>query len=413
MRVYFETYGCTMNQGDTEIMRGIVEEKFEIVESPEACDVAVINSCGVVQRTENKVLRRMHLLRESGKKVLIAGCLPRINYRALKEADGIISALSLNLIGEAVEKVAGGKRYVELSDKAPSKVCVRKHRKEGVIAIVPISEGCLGGCSYCATRFARGRLRSFGTESIVKEVEEAVKHGYREIQLTAQDTAAYGADIGESLPELLHRICRVKGEFRVRVGMMNPGSAQGIADELLECYAEEKLYKFLHLPVQSGDNAVLEKMRRDYCVEDFLEVVRAFRKLGVTLATDVIVGYPGESEESFSKTYRLVEKIRPDVLNVKRFSPRPGTPAARLKDMPDRIKKERSRKLAALHRKIGLEKNKKLIGREFEVLVTENGKNDTLLARTNYYKQVVLKSGGIGGFEKVRIRDATPTYLVA
>lgn len=413
MRVYFETYGCTMNQGDTEIMRGIAAKKFEIVESPEACDVAVINSCGVVQRTENKVLRRMRLLRERGKKVLIAGCLPRINYHAVEGADGAVSALSLNLINEALERVAGGERFVEISDKAPRKVCVHKERKKGVTAIVPISEGCLGGCSYCATRYARGRLRSFKVEAVVREVEEAVKHGYREIRLTAQDTAAYGADTGESLPELLRRICEVEGEFRVRVGMMNPASAKAMADELVECYAEEKLYKFLHLPVQSGDDEVLEKMKRGYCVEDFLSIVRVFKNPGVTLATDVIVGYPGESEESFTKTYRLVEKIKPDVLNVKRFSPRPGTPAAKLKDMPDRIKKERSRKLASLHRRISLEKNKKLIGREFKVLVIENGKNNTLLARTNSYKQVVLRSGEIGGFQKVRINAATPTYLIA
>ncbi|MBI5253059.1 MAG: tRNA (N(6)-L-threonylcarbamoyladenosine(37)-C(2))-methylthiotransferase [Euryarchaeota archaeon] len=325
----------------------------------------------------------------------------------------IIVASCPNLISDAINSVANGRRFVNISDAVLEKSCMYKRRKNRAVAVVPISEGCLGMCSYCATKFVRGKLRSSGIASVVKEVEDVVRHGYREIQLTAQDTAAYGIDIEESLPELLRRVCEVGGDFKARVGMMNPGFALEILDELIDSYRNEKIYKFVHIPVQSGDDAILEKMKRNYCVEDFLEVVRAFRKIGAMLSTDVIVGYPSESEKSFTKTYRLMEDIEPDVLNVKKFSPRPKTPAAKLKDMPDRIKKERSRKLALLHAKIALEKNKRCIGKEFEVLVTEFGKNNTMLARTNSYKQVVLQGANLGEFLKVKIKDAMPSYLIA
>jgi MiaB/RimO family radical SAM methylthiotransferase len=217
------------------------------------------------------------------------------------------------------------------------------------------------------------------------------------------------------LPELLTKICEIPADFRVRVGMMNPEFAFNILDDLIDSFSDEKVYKFVHIPVQSGDNEVLEHMRRGYDVQGFVELVNTFRKgiKDITLSTDVIVGYPTEEEDSFLKTYQLMERIRPDILNIKRFSPRPRTAAGKLKDMPDRIKKERSRKLTALHKKIGLEKNKRYMNQELEVLVTELGKNQTLLGRTNSYKQVVLENGKLGEFKKIKIRKATPSYLIA
>lgn len=413
MRVYFETYGCTMNQGDTEIMRGIVSREHEVVDDPLKCDVAVINSCGVVQRTENKVMRSERNLRGMGKKVLIAGCLPRINFSAVQNADGILSPGNLDLIEEALEAVVKGDRFVNLNHHRLEKTCLPRCRNEGVVAVVPISEGCLGSCSYCATKNARGRLRSFEPGGIIRDVREALSQGCREIQLTAQDTAAYGVDIGESLPGLLQALAEVEGEFRIRVGMMNPENALPIYKELMECFSSEKLYRFLHLPVQSGDDSILESMNRDYTVKEFAWMADTFKKLGGTLSTDVIVGYPGEDEESFLRTYEVIEDIRPDILNIKRFSPRPGTRAARLRDMPGRIKKERSRSLSRLHSRIGMELNREFIGGRFIVLVTEEGKKSTMLGRTDSYKQVVLGKGFLGEFKKVTVKNATSTYLVA
>jgi MiaB-like tRNA modifying enzyme len=417
MKIHFETYGCTMNQGDTEIMMGLVEGKYEVVDSADNCDIAIINSCGVMQFTERKILRRIEELKGLNKKVMVAGCLPNINFKALEKskADGIISARALDRVSDAIQKISNDERFIDVSDRNIQKSCILKKRKAGVIAIVPISEGCLSTCSYCATRFARGRLRSSPLDSIVKEVEDAITKGFKEIQLTAQDTGMYGLDTGKRLPELLTKICEIPADFRVRVGMMNPEFAFNILDDLIDSFSDEKVYKFVHIPVQSGDNEVLEHMRRGYDVQGFVELVNTFRKgiKDITLSTDVIVGYPTENEDSFLKTYQLVEKIGPDILNIKRFSPRPRTAAGKLKDMPDRIKKERSRKLTALHKKIGLEKNKRYMNQELEVLVTELGKNQTLLGRTNSYKQVVLENGKLGEFKKIKIREATPSYLIA
>ena len=413
MRVYFETYGCTMNRGDTEIMMGIAARDHEIVDDPSECDVVVINSCGVVQRTENKVMRRGKILRRRGKKVLIAGCLPRINFSAVQMADGVLSPRNLIRIGDALEAISRGEKFVDITPRRLDKTHLPRCRRKGVVAVVSIGEGCLGMCSYCATKRARGGLRSFDPEGILRDVRQAVASGYREIQLTAQDTAAYGVDIGRRLPELLQSLVEIEGDFRIRLGMMNPEKALQIFKDLLENFSSGKLYRFLHLPVQSGDDAILREMNRGYSVEEFIFMAKAFKKLGGTLSTDVIVGYPGEDEESFRKTYRLIQDVRPDILNIKRFSPRPGTLAAALRDMPDRVKKERSRALSRLHRRISLEENRRYLGEELRVLITEEGKGGTVLARTDTYKQVVVSRGILGEFRDVRIRNATPTYLVA
>jgi MiaB-like tRNA modifying enzyme len=416
MKVYIETYGCTMNQGDSEIIRALVPREHELVGDPRECDVVVINSCGVIRYTERKILRRVSILKDSGKKVLVTGCLPKINVEGIVDsgADAILPARGIGYIGEALQELSRNKRFLKDEENGFEKAGIPKVRGSSSIAIVPIAEGCLGGCSYCATRFARGRLRSFELERIVKEVEECVARGYRELQLTAQDTAVYGRDKGGSLPELLRRVCEIKGEFRIRIGMMNPRYAVEILDELIEACRDEKVYKFFHIPLQSGDDRVLRHMNRGYTVGDFIGIVKALMRNfpRLTISTDVIVGYPTESKESFQKTYDLIGAIKPDILNITRFSPRPGTGAFGLKDMPDRYKKERSRKLTSLHKNISLKINKKLIGKEFDVLITENGKNDSLLGRTDFYKQVVIKNGIIGEIKKTRIIDAKYNYLI-
>ncbi len=417
MKLYFETYGCTMNRGDTELMMGLAAQQHELVSTLDECEVAVINSCGVIEFTERKILRRIKEIKRMNKMVLLAGCLPKISSMVTETsgADAVLGARNQNLINEALERLQRGEKFFNVSGDGLDKTLAPKIRMQSTIAIVPISEGCLGKCTYCATRFARGKLKSFSIESIAGEVKEAVAHGSKEIQLTAQDTGVYGLDSGCRLPELLKHICEIDSNFRVRVGMMNPEFVLEILDELIEAYCDEKIYKFLHLPVQSGSDEVLAHMQRGYSVRDFVSIVDAFRKnlKDVTISTDVIVGYPIEDEEAFSATYKLIERVRPDVLNITRFSPRSKTPAAELRDMPHWVKKERSRKLTSLHRRISREMNQKFVERELEVLITECGKNNTLLGRTNAYKQVVLSKGELGEFQKVSIRGATPSYLIA
>ncbi len=415
MKIYFETYGCTMNQGDTEIMMGLVKN-HKIVNKAQDSDIIIMNTCGVIEYTERKIIKNTKKYQAQGKKVIISGCLPKINKDAIEKTrpNAIISARSLESINNAIETVTRNEQFIQVTNNNPIKSNTTKKRTQHPIAIVPISEGCLGRCSYCGTRFARGRLRSFPLSSIVKETEKCVMQGFKEIQLTAQDTGAYGMDNDERLPSLLKEICKISGDFRVRVGMMNPEHVLKIHDSLIEAMQDEKIYNFLHLPLQSGDDKILQDMNREYIVKDFQRIVERFRETldQLTFSTDIIVGYPTETEEAFQKTYKILEKTRPDVLNIKRYSPRPNTPASKLKDMPDRIKKDRSRLLTRLHHEIGEKNNGKFVGKEYRILITENGEK-SMKARTDAYKQVVLEKGELGEFKTVKIKDATASYLIA
>ncbi len=403
-----------MNQADSDIMRGLISKYFELSDVENA-DVVVINSCGVIEYTERKIIRRMKELKSLGKKIVLAGCLSRISKEAVELADSVVSPDNLDKIVDAINsnsKVL----FIERRGIDKAKLHDVKCRlRENAIAIVSISEGCLGSCSFCATRIARGRLKSFSIDAIVNEVKKAVEMGFKEIQLTSQDTGAYGLDMGEyKLPELLNRISKIDGDFRVRVGMMNPHHAAKILDDLINSFSNDKIYKFIHVPVQSGDNKVLEHMKRNHTVEDFVEVVDRFRKEfdDVMVSTDIIVGYPTESEESFWKSYELIKNVKPDIVNITRFSPRPNTPASKLRDIPGWIKKERSRILTKLCREIGYENNKKFIGKRFRVLITKHGKNGTMLSRTNSYRPVVT-TGELGRFKDVEIIDCTFNYLIS
>ncbi len=420
IKVFIETYGCTMNQADSDIMRGIITRKFELADTADDADVVVINSCGVIEFTERKIIKRALELKRLGKKIVMAGCLPRISTKKVEiVSDAMLSPDNIHKIDMAVESALAGRKFVLIGKNSTidkSELHTIKCRlRENAIAIVSISEGCVGRCAFCATRFARGKLRSFSLESIVEEVKTCVKMGFKEIQLTSQDTGAYGLDKGRyMLPELLNEISKIDGDFRVRVGMMNPRHAVEMLDGLINAFSSEKIYKFIHVPVQSGDNKVLKDMRRDHTVEDYIEVVSTFRNEfnDVMVSTDIIVGYPTESEESFWKSYELLEETEPDIVNITRFSKRPFTPASKLRDLPDWIKKERSRKLTKLAREIGLKRNRRFIGKKMRVLITKRGKGETFMARANSYRPVVLKEGEIGRFVEVEIVDCAFNYLI-
>jgi MiaB/RimO family radical SAM methylthiotransferase len=262
---------------------------------------------------------------------------------------------------------------------------------------------------------ARGRVSSYPVEAIVAQVRNRVDQGAKEIKLTGQDTAAYGLDGGTDLAALLRAINQILGEFRVRVGMADPLTVYPIRHELVDAYRSDRIFKFLHLPVQSGDDEILEAMRREYSVSEFEETVRAFRHAfpRMTLSTDVIVGFPGETEGQFDRTIELIRRTRLDIVNVTRFSPRAGTPAASYPNgIVGRRVKERSRRLTQLRFEIARDVHRAFVGEEVDVLVTEPGKGTTVLARTPEYRQVVLPGPlPLGEFVRVRIEEARATDL--
>ena len=392
---------------------------YEIVEKTENADVIIYNTCAVKTPTEN---RMMYLLRRvpRNKKLIVTGCLPLINFERLKaevEFDGVIGPSSGDRIIEVVRKVDRGEKVIILkSDSKPSlelpKVCINK-----VIGIVPISYGCLGACSYCCVQFARGRLRSYTIREITERVKCDLNSGVKEIWLTSQDTACYGRDIGTNLACLLEEICKIKGEFFVRVGMMTPNYAMDMLEDLIHVFKNDKVFKFVHLPVQSGDNEILQLMNRFYSVEDFEKTVYQFRREipEVTLATDVICGFPGEDDEAFNGTLRLIEDVKPDIVNISKFFPRPGTVAEKMesKVSPQEVK-GRSRKVADLCKGISFEKNKRWVNWSGRVLIDEEGKRPASWIGRNFaYKPIVVKGCGslVGEFVSVRVVEVFPTYL--
>jgi MiaB-like tRNA modifying enzyme len=260
------------------------------------------------------------------------------------------------------------------------------------VGIVQIAQGCLGRCTYCITRRARGPLRSFPVQEIRNKIEEYVRAGAYEIQLTAQDTSAWGRDTGQRLPDLLTALSSIPGNFRLRVGMMNPATTLGILDDLIDAFASDRLFRFVHLPVQSGSDRILEQMGRGYTVREFEEIVSAFRGRypDISIATDFIVGFPGETEEDFSRSLELIGRIRPAKVNVTRYSPRPFTGPFEEKDFPDAVKKDRSRILNAYAEEQYVALNRPLLGTMVFCVVTEKIRPGSVMARTASYQGLVI-----------------------
>ncbi len=393
MKFFIKTYGCKLNKTESEKIKNILISQIE-ESSLEEADLVILNSCGVIEKTERKILKEEERLKKEGKDTIIIGCLPRISSK-VKEVS-LFSFLK-------------DKYKVEFSK---DKKEVNPFYKEGSsCVIIPISRGCLGNCSYCATKIAKGRLESFPKEEILKEIEKALCQGYREIQLTSQDLGVYLMDKENnfSLSNLIKEILQIKADFRLKLGMMGPKWANLMVKDKDFPLEDERLYNFFHIPVQSGDSDILKKMNREGTKEEFEEAVYLLRKrLGeVLISTDIIVGFPGEKEESFKKTLGMVERVRPHIINTTRFSIREGLS---LEDsISPEIKKERSRKLNQLTKKIKREDNEKELGKEKKVLISS--KREDYISRDEKGKAILLKEGKVGNFSKVKVEGIKDGYL--
>jgi len=417
MKFHLETFGCKFNKADSALIERILKEKGFKKASEREADFFILNSCGVVEKTERKIMKRALELKKKKKKVILTGCLPLISPKVCRKiANGIVGTANILSLPIVLKRVFEGKKSFFLKEKEIDKAKLKCFllQENSCIAILPISEGCLSFCSYCATKLARKNLRSFERKEILKNIELALKSGSKEIQLTAQDLAIYGLDKGEFLlPKLLKEISKIRRDFRIRLGMMSPQFAKKIFNKILKILENEKFYKFLHLPLQSGSNRILRLMKRNYRVEDFLKLVKSFKKKfkNSLLATDIIVGFPSETEKDFKKAVKIIKEIKPDILHLFKYSKREGTEASKMKDFPDRVKKERTRALTKIWLELSQEKNKKFVGKKFEALITEK-RGNSFLARLSSYKAVILNEGKIGQFKKVKIIDFKPNYLL-
>ncbi len=422
-RIRIETYGCTLNQAESDIMEGVLRANGYIISHDEAGDQAdaiVINTCTVKGATENKIIDRMKKLTAGGKPFVVAGCLSanEARLRSFAPNSPIVKTMSIARIAEAVDDALAG-QVTLFKDYEPKDALPRIFTAP--ILRVPINDGCVGHCNYCQTKIARPYLRSYFPKTISRWISEGISMGAKEIQLASQDSGAYGLDIKTDLAHLLDSICvddselRLRsisasgdGDFFIRLGMINPEHAVRMKDDLARALKHPNMYRFIHIPVQSGSEKVCRDMERDHTVEDFRGLAAFLRKMvpGITIATDIIVGYPTESEDDFNQTIDLVRSVRPDIVNVSKFSPRPGTSAKLMRQLDNDTIKRRSASLSPIVREISKERNESWIGSELRVLITEKQKDFT--GRAPSYKQVVVKGfdGKLGDIVHARITGA-------
>jgi len=422
MRVLVKSYGCSTNLADGEVLAGCLSQAgFDLAQSIPEADVVVYNCCAVKGPTENRMIELLKRVPRE-KKVVVAGCLPLTSFGRLQRDvrfDAAVGPAAGLGIVDVVKRVLAGEKVVALEGALCAKPVLSLPRltKNPVVSLVPVGYGCLGSCAYCCVVFARGRLRSYAIEEIVEKVKCDLASGVKEFWFTSQDMACYGRDVGTNLAALLKSVCAIPGDFWIRVGMMTPNFALDMLNELVEAFRCEKVFKFLHLPVQSGDDVVLKRMRRCYTVQDFRKVVSAFRAAfpEVTLATDVICGFPGETKEAFDNTLRLISEVKPDIVNVSKFFGRPGTVAAEMTNVVEQAEiKRRSTEAAKLAKQISLDRNLRWIKWTGEILVDEKGKvPGSWVGRNFAYKPVTVKSNSdlLGNTLKVKVAKAFPTYL--
>ncbi len=376
MQVFVRSFGCSANTADSEVLAGcLAQAGYQIATSEAAADVLIYNTCAVKGPTENRIINALkHVPKD--KKLIVAGCLPMISFERVQREVHFNAAIGPSAgkqIVDIVSRVLSGERVTDLSNiNYKPKLDLPRVKNNPFISVIPINFGCLGSCAYCCVINARGHLRSYSIKEITERIQTDYAAGAKEFWLTSQDTAAYGRDLRTDLAELLEAIRGLSGDFRVRVGMMTPNLVTEMQSRLITAFDSPKIFKFLHLPVQSGDDIVLQHMRRLYTSMEFKCTVDTFRTEfpNLTLATDVIVGFPGETEEAFENTLKLLKEVKPDVTNVSKFFARPKTVAARIIDgLVDREEiKRRSTVAAELARNLSLERNQRWVGWVGEVL---------------------------------------------
>ncbi len=408
VKAYLESHGCTMNYGEGRLARARMESAgYSFVTDPGEADVLVLNTCGVIELTENTMYRRIRELDALGKRLLVTGCLAGVKDSEIRAASAGVQIFRPNDFSQ-LDSFLG----LELRQGMD---CWNDVSRNDLI--VPIAQGCLSLCSYCFSRVSRGNVRSIEPENIVSMIRRHVSGpGSREVMLSGMDTIAYGRDIGTTLPDLLNGISAIEGDFRVRVGMMNPSLLPPLLDRLMDAFADRRIYKFFHIPFQSGSDSILRAMKRGYTNAQFISMVERIRERypEMTLSTDIIVGFPGESEEDFAQSLGTISEVRPDVVNVTRFSARPGTPAFSMKNkVPGWAMKERSRRATRLRFAISAAQNSAYVGKRVGVLMTEKGKNGFTIGRLDNYRQAIVRGNhAIGSTAECDVSGSTAIHLV-
>lgn len=423
-KIWIRTWGCSHNNSDGEYMAGqLAAYGYKITDNSAEADLWLLNSCTVKNPAEDHFRNSIKKAQEGKKKVVLAGCVPQAQPRQdYLKGLSIIGVQQIDRVVEVVEETIKGHSVRLLGQKKDNgkrlggaRLDLPKIRKNPLIEIISINTGCLNACTYCKTKHARGDLASYPIEELVDRAKQSFQEGVCEIWLTSEDTGAYGRDIGTDLPTLLWKLVEAIPEgAMLRLGMTNPPYILEHLEEMAKILNHPRVYAFLHIPVQSASDSVLMDMKREYCVADFKQVVDFLKEKvpGITIATDIICGFPGETDEDFQETMKLVEQYRFPSLFINQFYPRPGTPAAKLHQVPAAVKKQRTKDLSQLFHSYNPYDHK--VGERQRVLVTEESfDSNYYVAHNPFYEQVLVPKDPLlmGKMVEVNIYEAGKHFM--
>jgi len=426
---FIRTYGCQMNELDTEIMVGLLEKKgLKRIDDEEIADLLIFNTCSIRDLAERKVMGKLGKLGLSRKRksvIGVTGCMAMAKkdslFRKLPHVDFVIGTNNISELGDVLDEVLQtGKQTIRTSDQFEENLdyLVAK-RDDPVKAFVSIIRGCDKFCTYCVVPYTRGQEVSRSPESIEEECRRLVGQGYKEITLLGQNVNSYGKDKPEwnsLFHDLLYRLDKIPGLERVRFMTSHPVD---ITVELMQAIRDlPSVCEFVHFPIQAGSNRILKKMHRVYTVEKYLEKVQLLREIvpDVSLGTDIIVGFPTETEEEFQLTYDIFKQIRYSVAFIFAYSPRKGTPAFRWRDdIPEEVKQDRLQRLLQLHNEICVEERQHILGKEIEVLVERRNRDEKhLKGRTRCWKNVIFAGDDslIGTLQNIKVTGFSHQTLI-
>lgn len=425
-RVAFYTLGCKVNQYETEAMLELFEkEGYEKAETEDYADVYVINTCTVTHMSDRKSRQYIRRMKKKNPDAIIAvvGCYSQVSPEEILSIDEVNLVMGTNdrkKIVEEVKKIDASRKVSTVDDimkvKAFEEIEINKTNGK-TRAFLKIQDGCDRYCSYCIIPYARGRVRSRDLESIVKEVENLAANGYKEVVLTGIHVASYGKDIKETdikLLDVIKQINDIEGIERIRLSSVEPIL---FTDEFVEAVsAMDKVCPHYHLSLQSGCDETLKRMKRRYTTEEYKTIVDILRAAipNVSITTDVIVGFPGETNEEFDKTYEFLKDIELTHMHIFKYSPRKGTPAATMENQVDpSTKHERSEKLLQLNEENFKKFGQKMLDKEFNVLFEQKVGDNKFEGLTENYVKVIVESDKDLSEQilKVKITDVKNEFL--
>ena len=429
-KLHLITYGCQMNEYDSERVAGLLKrQQYELTEKPEDADLILLNTCSIRERAEEKVFSQLGVLKrlkQSRPHLIIGvmGCMAQLQQGRIQEraphVDLVFGSPAIARVAELVDRVRTGRRPVlETGEGALVKITARPEGPNRLKAFVTVMEGCEKHCTFCVVPMTRGRERSHSPESIVEEIRGLAAAGCREVTLLGQTVNAYGRDLTPptDLTALLERVGAIEGIERIRFTTSNP---YNLTSRLIRAIRDlPKVVEYLHLPLQSGSDRVLERMNRGYTRARYLELIVELKATvpDIALSTDLIVGFPGETEADFEQTVDMVERVGYDNVFAFRYSRRPGTLAATITDqIAEEVMAERNGRILEVAGRVAAERSRRLEGRIMPVLVDGTSRKDPeeVAGRTRCNRVVNFHAGGrdlLGSVVPVRITQALPHCL--